>query len=228
MTRARRSQAGFTPLEVLVATGVGLAAIAAFSTFFVAQMHTMRVQAVHADLQGTARGIVDLFARDVRRAGSGTNVACTGTVSTGVVSAGFSSVRIRADLDANGALTGPNEDVTYTLDWLNGRVNRTDHNGNGSGVSRTDTLWSQSGLLGLIALSGSSLTYYDGAGNQVAPGWSGLGAADLLQIRRVKLELALRVKAPQPRTNDTLTVRESADVELRNRYFIMPAQCAFN
>ena len=223
MRRALRSfgQAGFTPIETLLATAIGLIAIASFISFNTAQMYAMRGQTNQVDLQTSARSIADLFAREVRRAGTGTNVACTGAVSTGLLVAQSSQVRIRADLDANGVLTGQNEDVTYTLDFNNNQVTRTDNNGSGTGLPRTDTLWSG------VSISGSQMTYFDSAGNQLATGSSGLSAADLLTVRRIKLELALTGKVVQPGNTIQLTATDAASIELRNRHFVTDV-CAFN
>jgi Tfp pilus assembly protein PilW len=210
-------QAGFTLMETLVATVVGLAVLGAFTSFNVTQMYGMRNQANQVDLQTTARSIVDLFAREVRRAGGGTNVGCVGTVSTGILVAQSSQVRTRVDLNGDGALTGSNEDVTYTLDLGHNQVTRTDN-----GSARTDTLWSG------VSLAGSQISYFDSAGNQLAPGSTGLNAAQLLQVTRIKLQLTLTGRVLQPGNSILQTAMEATDVELRNRYFVMPSVCAFN
>jgi Tfp pilus assembly protein PilW len=213
----RRGQAGFTLVEALVASTIALIAMGAFMSFNVAQMYAMRNQTNQIDLQTSARSIADLFAREVRRAGSGTNTGCAGTVSTGVLLASATQVRVRADLNGDGALTGANEDVTYTLDSTNNMITRTDN-----GQSRTDTLWSGN------SISGSQLTYYDSAGNTLTPGGSGLTAAQLLQVVRIKLQVALTATVVQPRNTTMQTAGDAADVELRNRYFVTAPTCAYN
>jgi prepilin-type N-terminal cleavage/methylation domain-containing protein len=210
-------QVGFTLVEVLVATAVGLIAMAGFASFNISQMYAMRNQANQIDLQSSARSIADMFAREVRRAGSGTNVGCVSTVSTGVLVAQTSQVRIRADLDGNGVLTGSNEDITYTVDSINNQITRTDN-----GSARTDTLWSGT------SISGSQLRYYDAAGGELAPPTTGLTPAQLLQVRRIRLQLALTGKVGQPRNSLLQTASESANVQLRNRYFVMAPTCAYN
>lgn len=213
----RLGKAGFTLVEALVATAIGLIAIGAFTSFSVAQMYGMRNQANQVELQTSARSIADLFAREVRRAGGGTNVPCTGTVSTGILTAKSSEVRLRIDLNGNGAMTDANEDVTYTLDLINKVVTRKDN-----GANRTDTLWSGA------SLAGSQILYFDAAGNSLAPGSTGLSAAQLLQVRRIKLQLALTGNVRQPGNSMQQTAKDAADVTLRNRYFVMASTCAFN
>jgi prepilin-type N-terminal cleavage/methylation domain-containing protein len=218
MHRSLRSlgQAGFTLTEVLAASTLGLVALGAFTSFNITQMYGMRNQANQVDLQTSARSIADLFAREVRRAGGGTNVNCTGTVSTGLLTAQTSQVRVRLDLNGNGVLTDANEDVTYTLDFTNNQVTRTDN-----GARRTDTLWSG------VSLAGSQISYFDGAGNQLAPGSTGLSAAQLLQVVRVRLQLALTAKVVEPRNTLQQTAMETTNITLRNRYFVMASTCAY-
>ena len=209
-------EAGFTFTEMLVASTVGLVALGAFTSFNITQMYGMRNQASQVDLQTSARAITDLFAREVRRAGGGTNVNCVGTVSTGILLAQSSQVRIRLDLNGNGVLTDPNEDVTYTLDLDNKKIVRKDN-----GADRTDTLWSG------VSLAGSQITYFDGAGNQLAPGSTGLSAAQLLQVVRIRLQLALTGKVSQPGNTMQQTATETTNITLRNRYFVMASTCAY-
>src|SRR5450759_658202 len=78
-------QAGFTLTEALVATALGLVVLGVFMSFHIAQMYAMRNQTGQVDLQTSARSIADLFAREVRRAGTGTNPNCIRTVSTGIL-----------------------------------------------------------------------------------------------------------------------------------------------
>ena len=203
-------QAGFTVMEVLVATAIGLVAITACMAFNVAQMYAMRNQSNQVDLQTNARTIVDLFAREVRRAGTQTNPTCSGSVSTGIVLAKSSRIQIRS---VNG-LTGSNEDVTYTLDSSNKQVRRTDNI-----AGRTDTLWSGA------SIAGSQILYFDSNGSQLLPDEDGLTPAQLTRVMRVKLQLALRANVPQPGNSLQQIANDAADVTVRNRYFVM-AGCA--
>ncbi|HEX7407466.1 MAG TPA: hypothetical protein VF515_07415 [Candidatus Binatia bacterium] len=205
-------QAGFTLTEALVATALGLVVLGVFMSFHIAQMYAMRNQTGQVDLQTSARSIADLFAREVRRAGTGTNTnpTCHGTVSTGILMAQSSRMRIRADLNGDGSLTGPNEDVTYTLDFTNNQVTRTDN-----ASAQTNTLWSG------LSLAGSQILYFDSNGIQLTPSSTGLSAAQLLQVMRVRLQLTLTVNVIQPRNPLQQTAAEAADVELRNRHFVM-------
>jgi Tfp pilus assembly protein PilW len=218
-------QAGFSPIETLIATLIGLVAVAAFTTFSTGEMYAMRNQASQTDLQSSARGIVDLFEREVRRAGTGTNASCTGTVSTGILVAKSSQIQIKADLSNPQNGTGDaNENVTYTLDFANSAVKRTDNNT----TTTADTLWSGVNISGASAIEGSQISYFDNAGNQLVTGSGGLSAADLLNVVRVKLVLTLKANVIQPGNSTVLTATAAADVDVRNRYFVMASQCAYN
>lgn len=209
-------QVGAVIVETLATVTLGLLALAAFTTLHVGQMYAMRDQVRQLDLQSSARDIADLFSREARRAGSGTNPSCTGTVSTGLLVAKSNEVRVRADLDGNGVLTGSNEDVTWKLDATNKAVTRTQN-----ASSTTETLWSG------VSLGTSAFTFYDGSGNVLSPGGSGLSAAQLLQVVRIRLALDLKGANTQS-TNTVLQIAQSsADAELRNRLFLTPANCPY-
>jgi hypothetical protein len=197
-------------------------ALGTLASFQVAQMYSMRNQTNQVDLQTAARSIADLFAREVRRAGTLTNPNCLppsctpascGTASTGILLASSSQIRIRADLNANGALTDANEDVTYTLDSSNNKIKRVDNNVSHSEAD--NTLWSGT------SISGSQITYFDSNGTQLVPGGTGLTSTQLLQVMRVKLALKLTAAVVQPLNTLQQTATDGADAEVRNRFFLM-------
>lgn len=213
----RTAEAGFLAIDALVAIALGLLVLAALTTLHVGQMYAMSDQAKQVDLQGSARDLADLFAREVRRAGFGTNPNCSGTASTGVLLGKSTEVRIRADLDGNGILTGSGEDVTWKLDAAAATVTRVDN-----GQALTEVLWSG------VSIGTSALTYYDGSGASLDPGTTGLTAAQLVAVRRIRLNLALTGKTSQPNSSASVLARSSADVELRNRRFGTDSRCPYS
>lgn len=215
--RARiAGQSGSMVVETLTTIAVGLLALAAFTTLHVGQMYAMRDQVRQVDLQSSARDIADLFSREVRRAGAGTNPTCTGTASTGLLLAKSNQVRIRADLDADGVLTGAQEDVTWTLDSTSKSITRTQNNS-----STTETLWTGP------SIGNSRIVYFDASGSQLTPGGSGLSAAQLLAVVRVRIELDLKGTSAQTTNTNLQVATAAADVELRNRRFLTPATCPY-
>lgn len=215
--RGRAGEAGFLAIDALVAMALGLVVLAALTTLHMGQMYAMSDQAKQVDLQGAARDLADLFGREARRAGLGTNPTCSGNASTGVLLGGPSEVRIRADLDGNGAMTGSGEDVTWRLDPALASVVRIDN-----GQSLTETLW-----LG-VSITGSQIAFYDGTGAVLPPGATGLTAAQLVAVRRIRLDLVLEGKVSRPNSATTQRVRVSSDVELRNRRFGTDSPCPYH
>lgn len=210
MARSHR-QSGFSTVELLAATAISLVTLATALSFNRFQLFALRNQASQIDVQTTARTIVDLFAREVRRAGM--NPGCAIAAFSGIADAKLHSVRVQSDLNGDGVLTGPNEDLTYRYTDAN-TIERVD---NTSGVA--DTL--ASGL----TMSGSQLRYFDGTGAELVPGGSGLTAAQRSTVRRIRIQLTLSGKAVDPNSTKPLTAQAATDVDLRNRFFVNSTAC---
>ncbi|MFQ5665054.1 MAG: PilW family protein [Candidatus Binatia bacterium] len=204
-------QQGFTLMEVLVASTLSLVALAGFLSFNRGQLFTLRNQANQLDLQTTARNIVDLFAREVRRAGM--NPGCGIPGFSGIAAATASSLRIQADLNGDGLLTAPNEDITYHYVQETTAVERIDHNG------VTDVLVSG------VDLNGCVIRYFDQDGAELVPGGTGLNAGERASIRRIRVELTLAGAAVDPTNTLPLRAQVATDVDLRNRYFVNQTAC---
>jgi type II secretory pathway component PulJ len=208
MQLTRAHGAGFTLVELLVAMGLGLAAMAGFLAFQRFQMLALEDQAKQLDLQTATRSIVDLFAREVRRAGM--DPACTKAFDA-LLDATASQARFQADLNANGVLDAASEDLTYRL--VDGaRLER---------VAGADT----DVLLDGVSLSGSRLRYFDATGAELVPA-PALDAAQRATVRRVRLELAVADAAANPQRRQPLIARAATDVELRNRFFVASIGCS--
>lgn len=205
----RRGCRGTTLVEILVATLLGAALAATVAWFGRVQFLTMEDQAVQLDLQTNARAIVEVFARDVRRAGM--DPRCSKAVQT-LVDASPTAVRFQADLNGNGALDPASEDLFYRL-VADARVER----GQGTSVEP---------LLDGVNLAGSRLRYFDAAGAELVGGVSGLTSAQRALVRRIRLELALRAPPRSGSEASDLVARAATDVELRNRFFVGVAGCS--
>ncbi len=166
----RRGEKGFTITEVLVATTLTAVALVAVSSFNRFQLLTLRNQANQIDLQTTARSVVDLFAREIRRAGA--NPTCVGGLSA-LTDAKTYSVRVVADLNRDGATNGANEDLTYRYNLGSNTVERVDQNG-----GTTDVLVSGA------SLGNSRIRYFDGNGTE--------GTLQCLSIRMVPVPQGLQ------------------------------------
>lgn len=205
----RRGARGFTLIELLVTMTLGLGVAATVAWFQRSQFLAMEEQAQQIDLQTTARAIVDVFARDVRRAGM--NPSCSADF-TPLAYAARDRVRIQADLNANGVLDAATEELRYRVLPTDRRVERQAGSANEI-------------LLENVTLSGSRLRYYDGAGTELIPWFGELTSGQRATVRRIRLELVAQGSARSGRRSQPLVARAATDVELRNRFFINTTGC---
>ncbi len=207
LVRPLRNQRGLSLIEGLVAVTLGMLVATGILTFNRHQSFAMQDQVRQVDLQTTARSIVDLFAREVRR--TGMDPPCAKGFEA-ISEAKSDEIRLLSDLNGSGAIDQPNEDVRYRFRIEDKLIERT------AGV--TDYLLSGQ------QITGSRFRYFDAAGTELVPG-SGLSAADRAAVRRVRIEVALRARPADPNKSGLLVARASTDVDLRNRFFIASTAC---
>jgi len=206
--RRLRADAGVTLPEIMVSVALALVGMATALSFNRAQFFALRDQAKQIDIQTSTRGIVDFFAREVRRAGR--DPVCTG-VFTPLVLGTPTQVRFQSDLNSNGVLEPITEDLTYRIMSGYTKLERV--------AGATLEI-----LLNEVDLAGSKFRYFDGAGVELLPSPS-LTAAQRAAVRRVRLELITRGGSPgSPRTTP-LEARAATNVELRNRFFVATSTC---
>jgi type II secretory pathway component PulJ len=206
--RRRLGCAGLSLVEMLVATAIGLVGVATFLSFNRFQLFALQDQTKQIDLQKTARDVVDLFAREIRRAGM--DPKCSGTFSAIALAKSY-EVQVKADLDSSGAIDGVNENVTYRFNFAGQRVERV-------------TTTSVERLLSGFDFTGSSIRYFDSSGVEL-PGSSGLSAAQRDTIRRVRIELRLTGDTADPNKASDLQAFAATNVDLRNRFFVAATAC---
>lgn len=199
----RDRQAGFTVPSVLVGVAISLIAAASLASFHHFQLRAFKTEANKLDLQTAARSIIDLMTAEIRQAGA--NPQCTGNVEA-IVDAKQFRLRIQADHNGTGFALGTDEDVIYEYKFTNQKLDRT-----ANGV--TDSL-----ITG-VDLTGSRVRYFDGAGNELTAGSTGLPSGQRANVRRIRLELVLRQAAGTGGNTQALKVSVSSDIDLRNRYF---------
>lgn len=206
-----RGQRGATLVEVLVASLLGIIAVGTINWFSRFQLFSLRNQAAQSDLQMVARGVSDVFARDVRRAGFDPH--CTAAVAA-ITHADPYTLTLQSDLDGNGTLGGIDETLTYRLNFTDGnsRLERVAND-------RTDV------LLDGIEVGETRFRYFAGDGLEVVNVAAGLTSAEMATIRRVRLELAAEVHAADPGRALPGQVRLGNDVDIRNRHFVNSVGC---
>lgn len=206
--RRRLGCAGFSLVEMLVATAIGLVGVATFLSFNRFQLFALQDQTKQVDLQKTARAMVDLFAREIRRAGM--DPTCAGTFN-GIATANAFRIQIKADLDSSGAIDAVNEDVTYRYNFEDGSIERA-------------TTTSVEKLISGVNLAGSRFYYFDASGTELTGPW-GLTSAQRDAVRRVRIELRLSDEAANPNESENLGASASTNVDLRNRFFVAATAC---
>jgi len=207
--RSVRGQAGFSLAELLVAATVSLVALVCIGAFNRFQLFAIRDQAAQVDLQSGARSIADLFGREIRRAGM--DPTCSKAFEA-IATATTTQVRFKSDLNANGAIGGTDEDITYRFRLWREKIERTS-----GGV--TDLLMSA------LDPAGSGLAYFDANGIQLIPGSGGLTSAQRAAVRRIRLSLAFKGDAVDPQNSQLQVTQVSADIDLRNRFFLGSTAC---
>ena len=198
-------EGGFTLVEILVSLMLATLVAGVIATFNRFQLFSLQNQAVQLDVQSTARAITDLLAREVRRAGLNAKPPFCGLTQARV-----DLIRIKADHNNDGSMSGPNEDISYRYDASRKSIERTDHTTN-----RTDVL--VEGLETVLL----TLEYFDGNGTRLIGnlGNEGLDPGERTAVRRVRVTLVLAEDAADPTSNQMFQARAATDIDLRNRFF---------
>lgn len=214
-------QRGYTLIEILASIALGLVALAGFTAFNRFQLFALRSQASQIDLQLTARTIVDLMAREIRRAGMDPNCAKN---FEAIRRASTTQVRIQSDLNSNGSIGTGDENIRYRYSTSNRTIERITSNG-------TDV------LLDDVDPGSLTFTYYDANGNVLSPVSFGdeddvftvsgfLNNAQRAAVRRIRIRLALSDDDVDPTSDHELEASVSTDIDLRNRFFLGSTVCS--
>jgi prepilin-type N-terminal cleavage/methylation domain-containing protein len=182
-----KKQAGFSLAELLIAMAVSTLLLAGMAAFFTSQAKTTTMQVLTVDTVHRARTALASMTKEIRMAGYGSS----GMAFTGISQATAGSIRILADLNQDGSISGSAEDVTYAFNSDNKSISR-----NGSVLAEH--------VASLIL----TYTMKDGSTTQ-AP-------TDLSGIRKVRMTLIVRSSAIDPLTNDYKRFELTSDITPRN------------
>jgi len=160
---AGRHRAGFTVVELLVATGVvGLLGLAALR-FYRSEAHTLAVHSATLEATDKVRAAISFVSRELRLAGYDPGLAAlTATGYKGIRYAGLQGIWIEFDRNGNGVIDAnaadPSaESVIYSYDATNRQILRTV-----AGVSQP--------LAKNVPLGGFVFSYYDSSASTLTPG----------------------------------------------------------
>lgn len=187
------SDRGMTLIELMVTTLV-LGAVLMVVTGILLSTGRLESRTVRrAGVQASSRQALMLMATEIRQAGADPSSPPIGVV--GVVSADSHRVRVRADLNGDGAIqtAEPSEDVTYAYDAASGVLTRDP--GTGPSAVLTDVTFLQ-------------MSYFDAAGQPITP--LPLSTANAARVAAVGLVVTAEGR-------DTHPVSVTTRITLRNR-----------
>src|SRR5438876_7681428 len=203
---ARRKRCrGLSTIDVLAGSGLTLMTMGTVFTF--SQAQALATQSSYAQSQNVTRTAVDLMTRELRMASLdptnlalpvSTTLTCPG-VKQGIVEATPARIHFRQDLNADGALTGPGEDVTYDLSQ--GQIRRTD--GAAPPLAIVDS----------VPAGGLAFRYFDGSNPPVELVAAGaLSAAQCDCVAKVRLTVTANV--PNPNARIATLIKSVAETEV--------------
>jgi len=115
----RRREGGFTFINLLVSMGISGIVLSTVTTTFVSQSQSYDAQEQIVEMQQNARAAMDIMTREIRMAG----YSPTGASIVGVHHHS-DKIHIRADITGDGDKNDPNEDIKYSYDAANLRIER--------------------------------------------------------------------------------------------------------
>ena len=210
--RAKTRCRGLSTMELLAGSGLTLITMGTVFSFSQAQLKAYAVQSSYAQSQNVTRTAIDLMTRELRMASLdptnlalplSTTLTCPG-VKQGIVEATPARIHFRQDLDADGTLAGPGEDVIYDLS--EGRIRRAD--GAAAPVAIVDS----------VPTGGLAFRYFDGSNPPVELVPSGsLTPAQCDCVAKVRLTVTANVPNPNPRIATPVKSVAETEVAIRNR-----------
>lgn len=199
------AERGFTLVEVLVSTLLGMLVVGGFLSMATFQVERTRDQSNQIELQQTVRDVAELFAREMRRAGA--DPTCAGDFDA-LEYASFWGIRMKTDLDGSGAIDGDNEDVLY----LYHNYDLIRYAGGRNEILIEGVHWET-----------SRLRYFDADGVEISTGFDALDETERAAVRRVRFEIDVTRVTDN---GEVVNARASSDVNLRNRFFVRSTGCA--
>jgi Tfp pilus assembly protein PilW len=215
MNRSRHAGPhGFSTADVLVGMAISLVALSALYAIFDAQQKALAAQNVYTESQTAVRNVVDLMSRELRMAtydpagiwppSPGPN--CPG-VKQALDEATPSTIHFRQDLNGDGVIASPGENVTYELV--------------GSELRRTDGAAAAVTLAAGVPQGGFVLRYFNGSNPPVelvpAGSPAALTAGQRDCVTKVRVTVTASLPNPDPRHSTPLTSSGTSEVAIRNR-----------
>ena len=195
------NQRGTSLAELLTAT-LFLSILMAMSYSFArAALMSAQVQEAKSEAQEATVMAVDVLTRELRMAG----FSAAARPLAGLLAAEAQAVEVASDLNGDGHIDDPNEDIAYRYDAQQGLLMRA-----------TGGASPQPFVRG-VARDGFQLSFFDTSGVEITSGAGGLSPADRRRVHRIDVRLLVELPNPDPHATRPLSSTVSCSVALRNQ-----------
>ena len=174
---ARNRENGFSLIELLFAVGIFMVVLTAIASVFISQRKSYDVQEKIAEMTQAARSAMDMLSTEIRLAGYRLPVP---DAEFGMPYS-TSQLQLFADLNSDGDTLDPNENIIYTYDGTNLRINRNDFNTEDVAHPFAENVQDY------------NVKYFEGDGVTEV-----LSADDNGKIRQIEIEIVARTSGPDP------------------------------
>lgn len=204
----QQHQRGFTLVELLVALLMGSITMTALMSFFSFQTTSMRLENANRATQMTSRGALNFIVRDLEHIGRDPHLSLFTAAAPALQEAEDDSIHYLANLSSDWADNDDTDTWENVAFQYNSSTQAIEVVRGGTTYPLTDDGENQKSY---VPSGGLSFTYFDKAGNIVAPGGN---AAARASIRRINVSVAVRGVVPAGHPEPEVTL--SQDVFLRN------------
>jgi hypothetical protein len=194
---------------------VSLLVLGVVASFFKTQQTALGAANTYDQSQVVTRTVIDLFSRELRMASydptklalvTSPGPTCPG-VQQGIVEATPTRIHFRQDLNGDGVINGPGEDVVYDVA--------------GTTLTRTDGGGAPLPIVDGVPAGGLTFLYFDGNNppNQLLPVGipAALTAAQRDCVAKVRITVQASLPNPDPRNPNPRTSLAESEVAIRNR-----------
>lgn len=172
---AQNTENGFSLIELLFAVGIFIVVLAAIASVFISQRKSYDVQEQIAEMTQGSRSAMDMLSTEMRLAGYRLPDTEFGTPYS------TSQLQLFSDLNGDGDTLDPKENIIYTYDGTNLRINRKDFNTEDVAYPFAENI------------EGFSFTYFEGDGVTEVTSTDDNG-----RIRQIEITIVTRTSEPDP------------------------------
>jgi len=201
----KKTTAGFSLLELLIAMTIMLLILGMVATLFSKSLGTRQRESSKTDALTAAQAALNVISREISNAGYG--LTDNGIVYTDSTVQKFHF--LANTTNNNNILTDAGEDVTYFFDSSTSSILRYDANGNGPGSPQTSIV--------INRISNVNFLYFDYTGSNSAPT---LSFTPSFKTGRVRVTITVNLENVQGQTPNQSVVLVS-DVTLRNSDYML-------